>query len=43
MRTSGTLYYLLADHLGGTALTTSEQGLLVSRMKETKLIQAASS
>ena len=33
MRKNGTLYYLLADHLGSTSLTTNTSGALVSELR----------
>jgi RHS repeat-associated protein len=33
MRTNGTLYYLLGDHLGSTSLTTDANGQVVSEMR----------
>ena len=33
MRKNGTLYYLLADHLGSTSITTNTSGALVSELR----------
>jgi RHS repeat-associated protein len=33
MRTNGTLYYLLGDHLGSTSLTTNATGTVVSELR----------
>ena len=33
MRTNGTLYYLLSDHLGSTSITTDTNGTLVSEQR----------
>jgi RHS repeat-associated protein len=35
MRTGGTLYYTLSDHLGSTSLTTDASGIVLSEMRYT--------